>query len=198
MLIGIDNLPALSSACPPRAPYKVAFAGTLIDYNGIEPLMDAVVSLDAARYELHIFGYGPLQGKVEEYAKQHKNIHFHGQVPNTRLLSVLSTMDILVNPRVVNVDISDYTFPSKIVEYLATGKPVISTRFSAMPREYEDFAFLIEQATASALAQALTLVTSTSEQTLCERCNAGRIFVERNHSYQSISEAIINFMEKAE
>lgn len=196
MFIGIDN----ANECPINSvslekPYKVAFAGTFIDYNGIEELMQAVVSLDAEKYELHIFGYGPLCHKVEEYAEKFDNIQFHGQIPNSEMLPRLSQMDILVNPRVVNVDISDYTFPSKIVEYLATGKAVISTRFSAMPQEYENFAFIIDQATPEAIAQKLEEISNMSCDELSERCLASQAFIKDNHSYDKIAKEIIDFIK---
>ncbi len=196
MLIGIDALPeeaATSSSA--ILPYKVAFAGTLIDYNGIEPLMDAITSLDTKLFELHIYGYGPLQSKVEDYCRVHENICFHGQVPNSEILNVLSTMDILVNPRVVSIDISDYTFPSKIVEYISTGKPVVTTRFSAMPPEYEDFVFAIDQATEKALAEKLTEITELPTEELARRSRAGRTFVEKQHSYSNICAGIIEFVK---
>lgn len=195
MLIGIDSIPQLDESVAPIAPYKVAFAGTLIDYNGIEPLMDAVASLDKGLFELHIFGYGPLEKKVTEYCGEYDNFYFHGQIPNSEMMSVLTSMDILVNPRVVNLDISDYTFPSKIVEYLSTGKAVITTRFSSMPPEYEEFVFAIEQATPSLIAQKLMEIVSLDKEELSKRSSLAREFVCEKHSYGSICLGITNFIK---
>jgi glycosyltransferase involved in cell wall biosynthesis len=44
--------------------------------------------------------------------------------------------DFLLNPRDPDWPGSAYSFPSKLLEYLRTGKPIISTRLGGIPAEY--------------------------------------------------------------
>jgi glycosyltransferase involved in cell wall biosynthesis len=46
--------------------------------------------------------------------------------------------DFMLNPRDPSWPGAPYSFPSKLIEYLATGKPIISTRLAGIPAEYFD------------------------------------------------------------
>ena len=47
----------------------------------------------------------------------------------------------MVNPRNMNLPENENNFPSKIMEYLATGKPIISTRFPGWEKYNKYIAF---------------------------------------------------------
>jgi glycosyltransferase involved in cell wall biosynthesis len=44
--------------------------------------------------------------------------------------------DFMLNPRDPSWPGTPYSFPSKLLEYLTTGKPIISTRLPGIPAEY--------------------------------------------------------------
>jgi glycosyltransferase involved in cell wall biosynthesis len=46
---------------------------------------------------------------------------------------------ILVQPRQIQQDFVPYSFPSKLIEYMASGAVVVSTRLPTIPPEYESF-----------------------------------------------------------
>jgi hypothetical protein len=51
--------------------------------------------------------------------------------------------DVLVNPRPNNEEYTKYSFPSKNIEYLMTGKPVVGYMLDGMPPIYKEFMFVI-------------------------------------------------------
>lgn len=55
-----------------------------------------------------------------------KNIHFLDEVPYERLPNYVKAFDVCIIPYLVN-ELSKYINPLKFKEYLATGKPVVST-----------------------------------------------------------------------
>lgn len=71
---------------------------------------------------------GPVQYNVEEI-KKNKNVHFAGQVNYKNLLPYLKAMDVTMVPFAIN-RLIDNTNPIKIYEYLAAGKPVVTTPFN--------------------------------------------------------------------
>ena len=51
--------------------------------------------------------------------------------------------DVLVNPRPNNEEYTKYSFPSKNIEYLMTGKPVVAYMLDGMPAHYKKFLYEI-------------------------------------------------------
>ena len=109
------------------------FVGMLqecIDYALIEKLAKD-------RPDATVFLIGrTLPGVDLSHLRQYPNIVFHGLVPQPELPAYLAQMDVCLNvfrAGALSRDVS----PLKFYEYLATGKPVVSTR---EPLQVEDFA----------------------------------------------------------
>jgi len=51
---------------------------------------------------------------------------------------------IYVNPRSLAEESVQNTFPSKILEYLRYGKPILSTKTSGIGSKYDNFYFIIK------------------------------------------------------
>ncbi len=173
---------------------KLAYAGTFISFNGISELLEAFVSLDKDLYELHFYGYGPLERKIREYCSVYPNIIFHGRIDNMRLLEELKNMDLLINPRLTDNRIKYFTFPSKIVEYILTGKPVLTTRFYTMPPEYLNFVHIITEENPTGIKDAIQNVFKFSEEQLQKKCERGIDFVKKHQNYKSIVAQMYNFI----
>lgn len=61
---------------------KIVYAGTLIYYNGITEMLNAFADLGEV-YQLHIYGYGPLENSVIKMAKTYSNIIYHVDLTQT-------------------------------------------------------------------------------------------------------------------
>jgi hypothetical protein len=68
---------------------------------------------------------GPVDRDLSEF-HPHRNIRFFGAVPYADLPGHIAALDILVLPYVVDAS-TDKINPLKLKEYLATGKPVVTT-----------------------------------------------------------------------
>jgi glycosyltransferase involved in cell wall biosynthesis len=115
----------------PDAPGRVrmVFVGTLYrDLRSPEPLLRLFQSLlqteAGAGLELHFVGM--LNGCEEVLAPyagmMGERIFCHGAVPRDRALRAMHDADVLVNLG----NASGYQLPSKVVEYAATGRPVLN------------------------------------------------------------------------
>jgi glycosyltransferase involved in cell wall biosynthesis len=186
-----EGAPAYDS----HAPFNIVYAGTLIDYNGVVTLAKAFGLLDREKYMLHVYGSGPLEREIAEYSRANSNIVFHGLVDNFEVLKVFSEADMLINPRVTSASVVDFTFPSKLTEYILSGRPVLTTDFSSMPEEYKKFVFLIEDETPEGFCSAIERVFSEDQQNRIERCNAGSQYIRRHQTWKRISKDVRNFIE---
>ena len=117
------------------------YAGILEPVTGVDILLKAFSRIGNPSIRLKISGKGSLQKLVEDAAKQDHRITYLGCVPYEEYLCNLKQADVLVNPRNMNLPENQNNFPSKIMEYLATGKPIISTRFPGWEKYNRYIAF---------------------------------------------------------
>jgi glycosyltransferase involved in cell wall biosynthesis len=90
--------------------------------------MKLLEAIAQAHSDWHILLVGPVRpGRINiEYTLTMPNVHYLGARPFTELPILLNGMDILLIPYVHN-ELTDYISPIKLYEYLAVGKPIIST-----------------------------------------------------------------------
>jgi len=86
---------------------------------------------------------GPLAKIEEGDLPKENNIHYPGMKSYNELPSYLKAFDIAMMPFALN-DATKYISPTKTLEYMAAGKPIISTKITDVVRDYSDSVALIE------------------------------------------------------
>lgn len=76
---------------------------------------------------LHITGKAPDKNLVDKYAKEHRNIIYHGMVEYGEYLQILHEVPFLLSTRNPQCPENQCNFPSKIIEALLHNRIVIST-----------------------------------------------------------------------
>jgi len=77
--------------------------------------------------EWNIILIGPIHPLADRsYLSGAKNIHLLGRQPQSQIPYLLNAMDVCVNPYKVDA-VANHASPLKLYEYLAAGKPVVST-----------------------------------------------------------------------
>jgi hypothetical protein len=121
----------------PAHPGAVVYAGGLAADYGVRRLVEAV-GLSNGSWVLHVYGAGPLEDEVRSAAAADDRIVLHGLVDSGTLASAYAGASLLVNPRPVDRSFVRYSFPSKLIEYLGTGRAVMTTRLPTIPADYAD------------------------------------------------------------
>lgn len=150
---------------------KVFYAGALDIKYGIEHLLNSFSMIDDDNYRLLIAGSGNGKQKVLEYARRDRRIKYLGFLSPNEVRQYQAQATVLVNPRLPDENYILYSFPSKTVEYLASGKPYISHRLPCYPDEYACCIEYVEDLSDSALAEK---IVSISEMSLAEREELGK------------------------
>jgi glycosyltransferase involved in cell wall biosynthesis len=83
---------------------------------------------------------------------------------------------VLVQPRPVDQHFVRFSFPSKLMEYLASGTPVVSTRLPGIPADYDAHLYWAEDST-EGLASAIAKVLRMPSRQRRERAAAARDFI---------------------
>ena len=103
---------------------------------------------------------------------------------------------VLVNPRPVNQEFTPYSFPSKTLEYMMSGTPVITTRLPGIPEEYFDVLYVFQDDTPQGIADTLRDFFGQPEQARLERGMQARKFAEQNKSNVAQSHKILEFLKR--
>ena len=102
---------------------------------------------------------------------------------------------VLVNPRQNNEEFTKYSFPSKTMEYLASGVPVVAYKLDGIPDEYDEYIRYVPDNSPETLAKVLMEVCELSGE---ERQGLGEkarkfVLVEKNKVAQT--KRILDFIE---
>ena len=120
------------------------FSGTLTEVGGILWLLEAFATIPDPNLALWITGRGDLVSRVEQAARDDRRIRYLGFVDREQLLELYGQASILANPRPSWLPEHRYNFPSKLIQYMATGRPVITTETGDVG-EYEPFVYLLRE-----------------------------------------------------
>ena len=153
------------------------YSGTLSARYGIRDLLEAFASLKQAEARLWMCGDGDARSEVEAMALVDPRMKYFGQVPREVALSMQRRADILVNPRRPEGEFTKYSFPSKTMEYLAAGRPVVMHALPGVPLEYSDYLILTNTSDSAGLAEALELTLRMPDRERKACGDRGRKFI---------------------
>lgn len=109
---------------------RIMYAGVLNEVTGIPLLLQAIERIKNPKAEFIFTGRGEWQEQILAAAKKDGRIHFYGSLEYTGYLKELKNSHILVNPRNMKLPENQNNFPSKIMEYLAAGRVIVSTKYA--------------------------------------------------------------------
>lgn len=122
----------------------IVYSGKMDEKFGILNLLKAFKEIQSDNYRLVLCGVGDCDSFVGACAKEDKRIIQTGLISPEQVKQWQSRASVLINPRENNDEYTKYSFPSKNIEYLMTGKPVVTYMLEGMPRIYKDFIFEID------------------------------------------------------
>ncbi|MGC4749768.1 glycosyltransferase [Micromonospora sp. DT201] len=185
---GICTPPPMAGPRPPAGSgtREVTYAGGLSRSYGVDRLVEAFRGLSDPDLRLSIFGRGELEPWLGEQASADPRIAPPQLLDRSRLGRRLAGAAVLVNPRPIDQYFVPYSFPSKIIEYLANGVPVVSTSLPGIPDDYRPYLVYAATDTAAGLRAAIERVLHMPAGEAAALGAAGRDFVvqTRNRAVQ--------------
>lgn len=136
----------------------ILYTGSLNYAFGIEDLLNAFSLIDSPDYELWVCGEGEAKEAIIEMAKEDSRIKFYGFVPKMKALELQQQATVLINPRKNDMEYTKYSFPSKTIEYMASGIPVVMYKLDGIPDEYDEYLSYIEGDSTEDIKKALVSV----------------------------------------
>ena len=128
-------------ALPPQAADTrpaVLYTGTINRELGIAALIKAFQESPLLKdTQLWLCGKGDMEADAAK--AENEQIHYFGFVKPEVALSLQRKAAVLVNPRPPCGEYTKYSFPSKTLEYMRSGKPVLCFRLAGIPEEYDGY-----------------------------------------------------------
>ena len=177
-------------------PKVLMYAGGLEEQYGLKMLVKAFKKLPHQDIELHIYGNGSYVDKLKQEAATDKRIVYWGVVPNEKIVEAECKATLLINPRFTTEKFTKYSFPSKNMEYMVSGTPLLTTKLPGMPEEYYPYVFLFGKETLEGYMQSISDVLSKTDDELKHLGMTAREFVLRNKNNVFQANRIVEFIKQ--
>ena len=158
----------------------ILYAGTIRKIFGIMNLIEAFRKIKRDDVELWICGSGDARPDIERISKEDSRIRYWGMVSSKEALDMQRKATILVNPRTSEGEYTKYSFPSKTIEYMISGKDVIINRLPGIPDEYYDFVHVPEDESVDALADCISGVIDMDKDSRASLTENAKEFIVNN------------------
>lgn len=156
-------------------PKVLLYAGGLHERYGLKMLVEAFVAVGDENWNLVIYGNGPYADELMRGS--YKGVIYKGVAANEEVVQAERRATLLVNPRPTSEDFTKYSFPSKNIEYMASGTPLLTTRLPGMPSEYYPHVFLFDEETTEGYADTLRTIFNRPEEELTAKGLDAREFI---------------------
>mgnify|MGYP000847435945 CR=1 FL=1 len=117
----------------------VFYAGAVEKEYGLIHLLNAFSLIKDENYRLVIAGGGGAVDEILNRAKHDSRISYLGYITPKEVEKHQQNATVLVNPRLSNHEYVKYSFASKNMECLASGKPYIAYKLPCNPPEYDGY-----------------------------------------------------------
>ena len=173
----------------------ILYTGTLHEKFGVMNLVRAFRTIHFENYELVICGVGDSEEAIKAAAEEDSRIHFLGKLPRDQVLELQSKATVLVNPRQNNEEFTKYSFPSKTMEYLSSGVPLVAYKLDGIPDEYDPFIHYVKDDSIGCLADTLKSVCTLSDSDRVAIGQLGREFVLKEKNCKAQTKKIVDLIE---
>ncbi len=188
-----ENIPSLEGKSQPRI---CLYAGGVSKRYGLDKLVEGFLASGMENARLHIYGPGDYVQELKAVAARDDRVYYGGMLLSSEIVDKEMEATLLVNPRPTGEQFVQYSFPSKTMEYMASGTPVLTTVLPGMPLEYHPYVYLIEDESADGIAAALRRVLAQSDEALFQKGSRARAFILENKNNVIQAQKILELLEQ--
>ncbi len=171
------------------------YAGMLHEKYGVLKLVEAFRKVNDETARLVLYGEGDATERIQKIANEDQRIEYRGVADNRTVVQEELKATLLINPRPSDEDFTAYSFPSKNLEYMVSGTPVLTTKLPGMPREYDRYAYLFDDESVTGMTKTLNEVLGLSLEELHSMGSRAKAFVISNKSNTAQARRVLEFMK---
>ncbi len=183
---------------PPEELKIILYTGTLNARFGLDQLIRGFRLITQDNYALWLCGTGDYVKEIEEAAKEDLRIRYFGYMTSDTIRAMQQHATLLINPRQNGEEYTRYSFPSKTIEYMASGRPVLMFKLDGIPSDYDDYLYYIEDNSPEGIKAAILSVGEKDREELLRRGMEAREFVRRCKNGKAQAGKILAMLKDAE
>lgn len=170
------------------------YTGSLGIHTSVKELVDAFLLTSDPKFRLMICGSGYYESYIRQKAEIDNRILFKGSVSREQAVLFQKTATLLINPRLPSIPDTPYSFPSKTMEYLTSGTPMIGYRLCGIPDEYYEYFYIPEDDSIESLARLISTTLNKPQEELDARAAASwRFIVNNKNAKMQVNKIITHF-----
>jgi glycosyltransferase involved in cell wall biosynthesis len=174
----------------------ILYTGTLARRYGILNLLAAFNAIQNITARLIICGDGDAKDEIKAAAENNPNIIYKGSLERSEVLKLQTQASLLVNPRTAEGEFTRYSFPSKTMEYLASGVPVLIYKLPGIPEEYYEHCYSLDDVSIKTLSDKIKDILQMDSKALIEKGKKAREFILNNKNPIAQCKKIVDLIEK--
>lgn len=164
-----------------KLPYKtIMYAGGIQTRYGVFDLVEAFHRIKSSEYRLILCGPCLEMDKLNSYLSKDDRIDYRGMLSTLEVRKLQKSVSLLVNPRHSTEEFTKYSFPSKTLEYMASGTPVLMSNLPSMPDEYKQYLYLFDDESIDGMKKMIERICSLDSLALNAKGCAAREFILNN------------------
>jgi glycosyltransferase involved in cell wall biosynthesis len=177
-----------------RAVFPFLYCGATNRWAGVDLLAEAFAEWPDPRARLWVCGKGAVPERFPTLKSDSRVVCF-GAVSDEKVDELAAQCYALVNPRRTDLLDNQMNFPSKILEYLRYGKPVISTWTDGLDPAYRSVLTVAQEGTPQAFRAALASTMLWSAEDQRRQADATRQFLLGSRTWGQQARRLRAFME---
>lgn len=173
----------------------VLYTGNLGRRYGLPELLEAFHRIENNEYRLWICGTGDGLDDVKRYEALDSRVSYLGTFPRAEVIKLQKKATLLINPRHSTDAYTIYSFPSKTMEYMASGTPTLMSRLKSIPQEYDEHLYYFEDESIDGFSQRIVEICEKSSDELKDYGARASQFIMQYKTPQPQVEKILSFMK---
>lgn len=195
ILDGLCNLTDIDQIKAEKSSERfILYAGKISRSFGVDKLVMGFLNAGLKDVKLVLCGDGDYASTLQEKAAHFPQIDFKGTVTHNTVLALEKSAILLVDPRPIENEIAKMSFPSKIIEYMASGTPVLVSNIPSLAPEYRQYQYRIEEVSAKGIENALRDVFRHTSSELTALGASARQFVLDNKTIQKQCKKVLDLI----
>jgi glycosyltransferase involved in cell wall biosynthesis len=182
------------SYLPSNAP-SVLYSGSVLLEFGLDTLLQAFSQVSNPQLRLHICGKGSSKRLIDR-ARRDPRVKLLGCVSDEQLVKLARRANVLVNPR-PNLPDHDNNFPSKLIEYLSYGKPIVSSWTPGIHPAYRPLLMVVKENTADAFASKIRSALELSNERRTAHAVQCAQFIRKEKLWSYQAERLITWIRES-
>lgn len=173
----------------------IMMAGLLDPIFGVDLLLDAFQMIEDEQARLKLYGKGSSVERIVELSKIDERIQYGGELLNNEIIEEEKKALLLINPRTPAGEWTAYSFPSKNMEYMASGTPLVAFDLPCIPNEYKEYFYQLKEPTASSVCAVLEELLKKDAQELADFGDRASKWIKTSKSPKIQTKKIIELIE---